>query len=299
MRPDLAVARLAAEQNSIISTRQLAACGLDSGATTIRLRRGQLHRIHRGVYAVGTGALTLRGELTAAVFACGDGAVLSHHAAAAWWEMLPWDGRLPEVTVPRAAGRRRGQIQPRWSCSLDPRDVWRRDSILITSPARTALDLATKLAPTALRRVVRQSLAEGRVSIRQLAEVLDRSSGHRGIGALRDIVADGHIPTRSELEDRALDLLREGGIERPEVNAELVLDGRRIRPDLLWRRQRLVVELDGAMWHSDRLTRENDASRQALLEACGYRVLRISWRELVDSPRQTLARIRAALGAGR
>ena len=143
--------------------------------------------------------------------------------------------------------------------------------------------------------MVRQALAEGRVSVRQLAEVVERSGGHRGAAALRSICADGHVPTRSELEDRALDLLRHGGIERPEVNAELVLDNRRIRPDLLWRRQRLVVELDGAAWHDNRLTRENDADRQAILEAHGYRVLRIIWRELVDRPRQTLARIRAAL----
>jgi very-short-patch-repair endonuclease len=56
------------------------------------------------------------------------------------------------------------------------------------------------------------------------------------------------------------------------------------------------VELDGATWHDDRFAREDDAERQALLEAHGYRVLRISWRQLVDHPRQTIARLRAALG---
>jgi len=179
---------------------------------------------------------------------------------------------------------------------LDPLDVWRRDNIRVTSPARTALDLAPELTPRALRRMVRQAIAEGRLSIRQLTEVLDRSAGHRGAAALRAIIADGHVPTCSELEDRALELLHEAGIERPEVNAELLLDERRIRPDLLWRRQRLVVELDGAAWHGDRLTRENDADRQAILEAHGYRVVRISWRQPVDNPRQTITRIRAALG---
>jgi len=279
-----------------VSTRQLAGCGLDSGAITSRLRRGHLHRIHRGVYAVGTELLTLRGALTAAVLACGDGAVLSHHAAAAWWEMLAWDGRRPEVTVPRAGGRRLSGIHPRWSRSLNARDVWRRDNVLVTSPARTALDLAAQLTPRALRRMVRQALAEGRVTIHQLAEVLDRSTGHRGAAALRALLADGPLPTRSELEDRALDLLDEAAIDRPEVNAELSLDEHRIRPDLLWRHQRLVVEVDGAAWHDHRLAREQDAARQAILEAHGYRVLRISWGQLADDPRQTLARIHAALG---
>jgi hypothetical protein len=165
----------------------------------------------------------------------------------------------------------------------------------VTSPARTVLDLAAHLPASALRRMVRQALAERRLSIRQLTEVLDRAPRHRGVTALRSVLADGHVPTRSELEDRALDLLEQAGIERPEVNSELLLDGRRIRPDLLWRHRRVVIELDGAAWHHDPLTQRNDADKQAILEAHGYRVLRITWQQVVDHPRQTLARIRAAL----
>ncbi len=290
------MARLAAEQNAVVTARQLASCGIDSGAITVRLRRGQLHRVHRGVYAVGTGRLTLRGELTAAVLACGDGAVLSHHAAAAWWGLLRSDERDPEVIVPRGAGRGLAGVRPRWSRSLDRRDVWRRESILVTSPARTVLDLAADLPASTLRRMVRQALAERRLSIRQLTEVLDRAPRHRGVTALRSVLADGHVPTRSELEDRALDLFEQAGFERPEVNSELLLDGRRIRPDLLWRHRHVVIELDGAAWHHDPLTQRNDADKQAILEAHGYRVLRITWQQVVDHPRQTLARIRAALG---
>ena len=294
-RADVEVARLAAEQDAVVSTRQLAACGIDSDAVTVRVRRGQLHRIHRGVYAVGSGLLTLHGELTAAVLACGAGAVLSHRAAAAWWELLAWEPGSPEVIVPGGAGRGLAGIRPRWPRSLDRRDAWRRSNIFVTSPARTVLDLAAELPRATLRRMVRQALADGRVSIGQLTAVLDRAPRHRGAPALRALLVDGHVPTRSELEDLALDLLHEAGIERPEVNPELRLDGRRLRPDLLWRRSRVVVELDGAAWHADPLTHRADADRQALLEAHGYRVLRVTWQQLVRRPQQTLARIRAAL----
>ena len=289
---------MAAEQNDVITTRQLAGCGLDCGAIGVRVGRGGLHRVHRGVYAVGTGVLTLRGELTAAVLACGDGAVLSHRSAAAWWEMLAWGGRAVEVIVPRGAGRCIGGVRPRWSRSLIERDVWRRDNIRVTSPARTALDLAADMAPAGLRRMLRQALAEGRVSIRQLTDVLSRARRHPGAAALRSIVADGHVPTRSELEDLALDLLDGAGIDRPEINPLLRLDGRAIRPDLLFRGQRLVVELDGRRWHHDPLTHQDDAAKQAILEAHGYRVLRITWMQVVSHPQQTLRRIRAALAAG-
>jgi hypothetical protein len=296
-RPDLAVAQLAAEQNGIISVRQLQQCGLNSSAITIRVRRGQLHRIHRGVYAVSAAsALSLRGTFTAAVLACGLGATLSHGSAAAWLAMRPWRGGLADVIVPRSGGRAVSAIRSHRSRSLHSFDVWRRSGILVTSPARTALDLAAELSAKELRRMVRRCFAEGILSARQLHGVLARSPRHPGAAKLRTLLADGYLPTRSELEDRALDVLRAAGIARPEVNPRLVLDGRAIEPDLLWRERRVVVELDGAAWHDERLAREDDAERQALLEAHGYRVLRITWRQLVDHPRQTIARIRAALG---
>ena len=294
--PDVLASRLAAQQNGIISTRQLAEIGLGGDAIAVRTRRGQLHRVHRGVYVVGTDALTIRGTLTAAVLACGVDAVLSHGSAAVWHEMLRWHGGLPEVIVPRSGGRAVAAIRSHRSRSLHPFDVWRRDNILVTSPARTALDLAAEMRPQVLRRMVRQAFADRILSARQLRGVLARTPRHPGAARLRALLADGHVPTRSELEDRALDLLTAAGVERPEVNPQLVLGDRAIEPDLLWRERRLVVELDGATWHDERLAREDDAERQALLEAHGYRVLRISWRQLVDHPRQTIARVRSALG---
>ena len=279
----------------MITSRQLNACGLDSDAVRVRVRRGQLHRRYRGVYAVGTGVLAIRGAMTAAALACGDDATLSHWSAAAWWEMARWDDREVEVIVRRSGGRGRDGIRPHWSRSLDACDVWRRDHIRITSPARTALDLAGDTSAKALRRMVRQALAENRVTIRQLDDVLRRAPRHPGAPALRAVVADGHVPTKSELEDLALDLLQAAQIVPPEVNPRLRLDARDIRPDLLFRDQRLVVELDSRRWHHDPLTQHDDADKQAILEAHGYRVLRITWWQIVHQPDQTVRRIRAAL----
>ena len=96
-RPDLKVALLAAEEWSVLSRDELRLCGLSRSGISTRVRRGQLHRLHQGVYAVGHKNVPLEGEFLAAVKACGPGAVLSHYAAAALWEMLDWDARHPEV----------------------------------------------------------------------------------------------------------------------------------------------------------------------------------------------------------
>ena len=116
----------------------------------------------------------------------------------------------------------------------------------------------------------------------------------RGTASLTKILATGPAPTRSELEDAVLDLLLEGGIPHPDVNRPLTIDGRRVIPDFRWPQYRLVLEADGAEWHDDRLAREDDAERQALLEAHGERVLRVTWKQAVARRAETLARVRAA-----
>lgn len=288
--------RRARSQGGVVSARQLAACGIDSDAITVRVRRGQLHPLYRGVYAVGHDALTPAARFAAAVLACGAGAVLSDYAAAAHLGMRRAGDRVPEVTVPRAGGRKIDGIRVHRR-QLDPRDVWTREGIRVTRPARTILDVAATMPAAALRRMVRQAQAERIVTMRQLLDVLARHRGHRGAAKLRAVIADGPTPTRSELEDHVLALVVQAGIERPEINPRLEIDGRRVEPDLLWRRRRLIVECDGRQWHSDPLSQADDEARQALLEAHGYRVLRVTWQQAMTHPRQTVARIRAALAA--
>jgi uncharacterized protein DUF559 len=283
----------------MVTARDLAACGLNRSAVAVRVARGNLHPQHRGVYAVGHEARTQTASFTAAVLACGAGAVLSHDAAAAHLGLLTYDDdRDADVIVPRSGGREIDGINAHRS-RLDPRDVWTRNAIRVTSPARTILDLAASMAPKALRRVARQAQAEQHVNVRQLLEILQRHAGHRGAAKLRATIADGPAPTRSDHEDLVLDLIDRFAIERPELNAWLHLDGRHISPDMLWRDERLVIECDSRRWHSDPLTRQDDADKQAILEANGYRVLRITWRQAVDRPRQTADRIDKALSGVR
>jgi Protein of unknown function (DUF559) len=172
-------------------------------------------------------------------------------------------------------------------------DTTRHKGIPITTPARTLIDLAATFTYEALRRTVRE--AQRRlVTIGQILEALDRLGARRGTANLGKILATGPAPTRSELEDTVLDLLLQGGFAHPDVNVALIVHGRRVIPDFRWPHQRLVIEADGAEWHDDRLAREDDAERQALLEAHGERVLRVTWTQAITRRSQTLERIRAA-----
>ena len=104
---DARIDEIASRQHGVVTLRQLEEVGLSRYGVAKRAKRGQLHRVHQGVYAVGHHALSLHGRFMAGVLACGDGAVLSHTSAAVLWELLkPIDGPV-HITVPTYSGRSR------------------------------------------------------------------------------------------------------------------------------------------------------------------------------------------------
>jgi very-short-patch-repair endonuclease len=297
-RPDELVSQRAAGEWSVLSLVELAECGLSPDLVKSRVRKGWLHSLHRGVYAVGHAAVPLEGRLLAAVKALGGDAALSHFAAAALWEFVDWDGRHPEVVVPRnGIGHRKG-IRVHCTAVLDPGDVTRHKGIPVTSPARTLVDLAAVVNEKLLRSAVRRALAKRRVSVRHLVATRRRLGRRRGSTRV-DRVLRTAAPTRTELEDVVYDLIVDAGFPRPDVNRPLLLAGRRVIPDFRWPEHRVVVEADGRKWHDNPLARADDAERQALLEAHGERVIRITWAQATAKSRQAVARLEAAGVPGR
>jgi len=290
-RPDVRVAQLAADQWGVLSLDELRACGMTRDAVAVRVRNGRLHPLHRGVYAVGHSNLPLEGRFLAAVKACGSTAVLSHFSAGALYGLVRWDDRHPEVTTTSERAHR--GIRTHRSSLLDVQDVTRHSQVPVTTPARTLVDLAATFEYRALRRAVREA-QRSLTNARQILDALGRLGPRRGSANLTKILATGPAPTRSELEDVVLDMLLAAGFEHPHVNVPITIEGRRVIPDFRWPAQRLVIEADGAAWHDDRLAREDDAERQALLEAHGERVLRVTWTQTVSRRAMTLERIRAA-----
>src|SRR4051794_28917137 len=136
---DAAIAALATRQHGVVGYEQLIALGLSRQSIDHRVRAGRLHRIHRGVYAVGHTRLTQRGRWMAAVLAGGKDAVLSHRSAAALCGILPNRGRL-HVTTPRQL-RNRDAIEFH-SQPLQLDEMTTNDGIPTTTTARTILDIA-------------------------------------------------------------------------------------------------------------------------------------------------------------
>jgi hypothetical protein len=180
---------------------------------------------------------------------------------------------------------------------LERRDLMRHKGIPVTSPARTLVDLAAVVNEKLLRTAVRRALAKRRTSIRQLVATRRRLGGRRGSARLDRVLRDA-APTRTELEDVIYDLIVDAGFIRPDVNKPLLLAGRRVVPDFRWGEPQIVVEADSRAWHDNPIARADDAERQALLEAHGERVLRVTWTQAVTKPEDTAARL-ADAGAPR
>ena len=291
-RADVLVARLAAEQWGVVSVAELRTCGLNDDAIRVRVANGRLHPLHRAVYAVGHPSIPLEGRFLAAVKACGPRAALSHYSGASLWEAAPWDERRIEVTIVGTAPRSHRGIRVHRTLSLAG-DVTRHKGIRVTTPARTLLDLAATTPYGVARRAARQAQSLRRVSIPQLTELLGRSGRRPGTRNLARIVATGPAPTRSELEDLVLDLVAARRARPPRRQRAAQVNGRRVVPDFRWPGQRLVVEADGAAWHDHKLARGR-CRAQALLEAHGERVLRVTWDQALLRPAETLRRISAA-----
>jgi hypothetical protein len=268
---DSEMARVAGRQHGVISVQQLAAAGLDKHAVAWRVRTGRLHRLHRGVYAVGHRSLSWRGRWMAAVLAAGDGAVLSHHSAAALWEFIRPIGESIEVSVGRDTGRgRRAGIRVHRSHTLEPRVTTWRHGIPVTTPARTIADLEGTVAPYLLRRAIRQ------------AEI----AGHR-LGAGVTVHR-----TRSDLEFDFLALCDRHGLPRPEVNVRVG----RLLVDFLWREARLAVETDSWDYHRGSVAFEDDHERELALRQAGFEVRRFTGAQLERRPDAVAADLARALG---
>ena len=290
---------LATGQHGVVSRGQLLGAGFTSGDVRGHVRAGRLRSLHRGVYLLGqlVGALEPeRAREMAAVLACGPGAVVSHTSAALLWGLLKIRDEI-HVTVPRAARRRRPGICVHRACALTAGETTRLEGIPVTTPARTLRDLSTVVGAPEVSRAAARAERRGLVAPGELTAILALHRGRPGARRLRFAIGGEAGPafTRSEAEDRFLALIRSGGLPAPETNVVIA----RHEVDFLWRAEGLAVEVDGFAYHGSRRSFEHDRRRDAELAAAGIRVIRVTWRQLVEEPAAVLVRVAQALARAR
>jgi very-short-patch-repair endonuclease len=272
------IADLAEMQHGVVALRQLTAFGLAESTVRSRVDRGRLHRVHRGVYSVGHRLLTVRGRLMAGVLACGPDAVLSHRSAARLWGIRQDNRSKVDVSVPRWGSRSRPGITVHVSRRIQRTIV---DGIPCTTLAGTLLDLAEVVPRNQVENAITRAEQLRIFDLSAVEQTLATSPGRRGAPVLDSVIAKyRHQPTKSELERLFLKICFTHDIQRPSVNHKV--NGFEV--DFHWPHHRLIVETDGWETHGTRAAFEEDRRRDQVHQAAGWRVVRFTWRQVVDEP---------------
>jgi very-short-patch-repair endonuclease len=292
------IAQLAGRQHGVVHRRQLGTLGLGGNAIDNRLRRGRLHRLHPGVYAVGHAAITQEGRWMGAVLFCGSGAVLSHRSAAALWGLRGSSRRAIEVTSGSKARSRAGIH--RHFALLPADEVTVERGIPVTTAPRTIFDLAATQGADVAESALRQSEYLRLHDRLSLPVLLERYPRRKGAKAVRECLArrrETPGSPRSPLEEQFLPFLRRHDLPLPRLNAWLNLGGRRFQVDCLWPAQRQIVELDGWQGHGTRSAFRNDRERDRRLRVAGYAITRLTWSQLEDEPSAIAGDLQVLLGS--
>jgi hypothetical protein len=256
------------------------------GAITRAIAARRLHRVFRGVYAVGHTHIGERGRLRAAALACGERSVVSHRSAAALLGLLDRGPIVIEMTAPTHRGRKIDGIRLRQVRPPRGGEVGTVEGIPCTSPARTLVDLAGSVGNRTLRSAFERAAARRMLDVAAVEAAIGRG-GRCGTGDLRalldewwpaaEVVATQRL--KSPLEAMVLPLIAGRGLPMPRANAPVDLVRGRIEVDFLWPTQQFVLEADSRDFHATDVAFERDRWRDRELMRVGYGTLRVTRRQ--------------------
>ena len=269
------LAGFAARQHGLVTHAQLRTFLTRNGIAR-RCARGELHRVHPGVFAVGHTALSREGRWLAAVLAAGEGAALCRKACAGLLEIERWPPRRPQVLVARRHRPLAG-VDLYETRRLDPRDVTVVSGIPVTTVPRMFVDLSDELIPEELTHYIHEAAYRGLLDLDAVRRTMARANGRHRLDVLETAIEDwlgGSAGTRSRGEIAFRRAVSAAGLPRPDTNRRLL----GIEVDFQWPELQLVIELDGPN-PTRPPTRASDAARDARLTAAGYPVIRAATPE--------------------
>ena len=271
----------------IFTRQQALAAGISAADIDRHLHRGAWMRSSRGTYEIVGRPTSGTDDLARTVLQAGGQAVVGLLAAARvyGWD-LPAVPELPAVLVPHGHSPRIPALRAR----LAGDDVVCLGSMLVTSPARTAADLAAKLDRDVAVVVLDSALRAG-LRLDDLREAIRRrrSPAARRVSALVD-PCSGSVP-----ESQARLIFLEARLPKPHTQFVVLVAGMICRADFAWPLWRLIVEIDGREHHIGAGPFQTDRTRQNALLQAGWLVLRFTVDDVRLRPQDMIAQIRHAL----
>jgi very-short-patch-repair endonuclease len=267
---------LAFSAHGLVTRRQLLDAQITAKEIRSRIEKRVLLVEHPGIYRVGHRAPSLEATYLAAVWACGDGALLSGRAAGHLLELLRRTPARPEVIAPTE--RRVAGVITHRSRALHPTEAMKWRKVPVTSFARTLVDLGATLSVNDLARACHEAGVRYRIGPAHVEAVLARRPTSSGAGKLREVMRGDARVSLSELESAFLSLLREERLALPRTNRPA--GGHRV--DCRWPEYRLTVELDSYRYHNSRQSWQADRRREREAYARGDQFRRYTWGDVFE-----------------
>ena len=250
---------------------------------------------YRGVWILTTTNPSPRTVTRAALLRAGPDARLTGNSALFEYGLDLGVGPVT-ISVPESTSRRiSGAVLLRDRDRLEK--THSVNGMLVMSRSRSIVD-ALRLAPANIGlSILDEVLRRGWTTATELEQWCERLRTHRGLPALRARVADAQSGTLAESERHLKRLMERAGLRGWVFNAEIrsATDELLGVGDCVHFTLKIVVEVDGWAWHTDRQRFQRDRDRQNALVHAGWMVLRFTWLDLTDHPDRLIASISRAI----
>jgi very-short-patch-repair endonuclease len=259
-----------------------------TGAIDRQIRNGALRQVVPGVYATPEECDSVHTRIVALMRWDPDAILMG--AAAAWVSF--W----PEIRVSHVACSLKHKRRPQRGFEFTRRQipaelVVNRAGLRLTSPALTALDLSATVGGEAID----QALRTRATTLGQLQRAMELTTARVGNPTRRQLLLDSRAEPWSAAERSFHRLLRNAGIYGWKANRPVVLRDRTFYVDVIFRNLKLIIEIDGRLYHNGVETFESDRWRQNLLILDGWCVLRFTWSMIEERPEEIITIVREAI----
>ena len=286
-------------QFGVLSRAQALSVGLSPRAIDRRSASGRWEVVFPGVYRLAGAAASWKQLCLSACLWAGEDAFASHRTAAALWGLEGIASNVVELSTTRRI-RHPGVLVH--FAAIARADQSRVGSIPVTGVTRTLFDLGAVTGPEGVELALDDALRRKMTSLRVLRQRLEDlgGRGRRGAGILRSLLEDRDprkAPPESVLEARLLRCIRQSRLPEPARQFEVRDRGKLFaRVDFAYPDVRLAIEADGYRYHSGRVAWQRDLERRNSLTSLGWRVIHVTWNDVVSGGERILAEIRQALG---
>jgi hypothetical protein len=287
----------AATQGGFVTRRQLLESGYGASWVRRAIQRGELIPVVDGVYR----AVPIEGEdalLRGAILALPRAAV-SHFSAARVWG-FPYLSKGPvTVSVHHRTTHVFPEVEVRRTIDLEDHHLAVERGLLVTTPARTIVDLAANLNIRHLDRVLDGVLVSRLATYEEVATVALEVGrrGRPGTVKLRNVLSirgDGHMATATQLERLGHSVLRRYGVPEPIPQYPIPWDQDR-RFDGAYPPERFALEWDSRRYHMALQQMAEDRARDRECAIHDWGMMRFTWHDLKQRPEMVARQVAAML----